>query len=130
MIKPKKDVDNESFKGCVLNLKYELDDVFNQYDEMMHEPKGLPPNRGIQHKIELQKYCPLPKIGMYKMLVMESTEIKIQIQNFLNKGIIKPYSSLFGSPIVLVSKKDGTWHMCADFCALNKIMVKNCHPLP
>ena len=34
MIKPKNDVDNEAFKGCDSNLKYELVDVVNQYDEM------------------------------------------------------------------------------------------------
>jgi hypothetical protein len=31
---------------------------------------------------------------------------------------------------VLVPKKDGTWRMCVDFGALNKIMVKNRYPLP
>ena len=31
---------------------------------------------------------------------------------------------------MLVPKKDGTWHMCVDLCALNKIMVRKCYPLP
>ena len=34
MIKPKNDVDNEAFKGCDSNLKSELVDIVNQYDEM------------------------------------------------------------------------------------------------
>ena len=67
---------------------------------------------------------------MYKMLVMESEEIKKQIQELFNKGIIRPSSSPCGSPIVLVPKKDGTWCMCVDFRALNKITVKNHYPLP
>ncbi len=61
---------------------------------------------------------------------MESAEIKKQIQELLNEGIIKPSSSSYGSPIVFVPKKDGTWRMCVDFRALNKIMVKNHYPLP
>ena len=61
---------------------------------------------------------------------MESIEIKMQIQELLNKGIIRPSSSPCGSPIVLVPNKDGTWRMCVDFCALNKSKVKNRYPLP
>jgi hypothetical protein len=48
----------------------------------------------------------------------------------LNKGVIVPNSSPCGSPIVLVTKKNGTWRMCVDFRALNKIIVKNRYPLP
>ena len=90
-------------------------EVVNTYDEIFREPKGLPPKRGIQHDIQLQEDCPLPNIGMYKMSVMKNAEIKIQIQDFLDKGMIKPSTSPCGSPIVLVPKKYGTWHMCVDF---------------
>ena len=78
----------------------------------------------------MQQDVPLPNIGVYCMSIMESLEIKKKIQEFLNKGIICPSTSPCGSPIVLVPKKDETWHMCIDFRALNKITVKNCYPLP
>ena len=77
---------------------------------MFMELKGLPPKRGIQHEIQLQQCVPLPNIGMYHMLIMESAEIKNKIQEVLNNGIIHPSTSPCGSPIVLVPKKDGTWH--------------------
>jgi hypothetical protein len=130
MIKPKDDIENEVFQGCDAKLKSDLYEVVNQYDEMFQEPKGLPPKRGIQHGIQLQQDCPLPNIGMYRMSVMENAEIKKQIQELLDKGVIVPSTSPCGSPIVLVPKKDGTWHICVDFRALNKITVKNCYPLP
>jgi hypothetical protein len=130
MIKPKEDIENEAFKGCDTKLKSDLYKIVNQYDEMFKEPKGLPPKRGVQHEIQLQQECPLPNIGMYRMSVMENAEIKKQIQELLDKGVIVPSSSPCGSPIVLVPKKDGTWHMCVDFKALNKITVKNRYPLP
>ena len=62
--------------------------------------------------------------------MIESAEIKKKIQYLLNKVIIRPSSSPCGSHIALMPKKDGTWCMCVELCALNKIMVKNCYPLP
>jgi hypothetical protein len=105
MIKPKDDIENEAFQGCDTKLKSDLYEVVNQFDEMFKEPKGLPPKRGIQHEIQLQQDCPLPNIGMYRMSVMENAEIKKQIQELLDKGVIVPISSPCGSPIVLVPKK-------------------------
>jgi hypothetical protein len=61
---------------------------------------------------------------------MENAEIKKQIQELLDKGVIMPSTSPCGYPIVLVPKKDGTWRMCVDFRTLNKITVKNRYPLP
>jgi hypothetical protein len=67
---------------------------------------------------------------MYRMSVLENEEIKKQVHTFLEREVIRPSSSHCGSLIVLVPKKDGTWRMCVDFCALKKIMVKNCFPFP
>jgi hypothetical protein len=76
MIKLKDNVEKEAFQGCNANLKSDLYEVVNQYDEMFQEPKGLPPKRGSQHEIQLQQDCPLPNIGMYRMSVTENAEIK------------------------------------------------------
>ena len=64
------------------------------------------------------------------MSIMENAEIKKQIKDLLDKGFIRPSTLPCGSPIVLIPKKDGTWRMCVDFRALNKITVKNRNPLP
>ena len=48
----------------------------------------------------------------------------------VDKGHIYPNSPPYGSPVVLVPKKDETWRMCIGYQALNKISVKNKYPLP
>lgn len=58
------------------------------------------------------------------MSVLENAEIKRQVQGLLDKGVIRPSTSPYVSPIVLVPNKDGTWCMCVDFQALNKIKLK------
>jgi len=67
---------------------------------------------------------------MYYLSILQNEEIKKQVQELIKKGVIRPSTSPCGSLIVLVPKKDGTWRMCIDYRALNKVMVKNRYPLP
>jgi hypothetical protein len=87
---------------------------------MFQEPRGLPPKKSIQHEILLQKDGPLLNIDMCGMLVMENFEIIKQVQEFLDKGVMKPSTSPCRSPIVLVADKYCIWRMWVDFRALNK----------
>jgi hypothetical protein len=61
---------------------------------------------------------------------MENNDIKHQIQEILQKGHFRPSSSACGSLIVLVQKKEETYRLCIDYIELNKIIVRNQHPIP
>ena len=80
MIKKKDDIEYASFERCDDKLKSALFDVVSEHGKMFHEPSGLPPKRGIQHEIQLQQDVLLPNIGMFRMSIMESLEIKKKIQ--------------------------------------------------
>jgi hypothetical protein len=86
--------------------------------------------RKIQHEIHLQHDSPLPNVGMYMMSFAKMTDIKKQVEGLLDQGVSRPSSSPCGYLIVMVPKKDGTWRMCVNYRALNKIMMKNRYPLP
>jgi len=74
--------------------------------------------------------APLPNRLIYNHSILENEEIKQQIQDFLKKGHIRPNSLPFGSFIILVQKKYGTYRLCIDYRALNKITIRNRYPIP
>ena len=53
-----------------------------------------------------------------------------QVQQMLASNVIRPSSSLWASPVVMVRKKDGSLCFCVNFRQLNATTVKDTHPLP
>jgi hypothetical protein len=47
----------------------------------------------------------------------------------LEAGVIHPSTNPYSSSVVMVLNKEGTWHMCLDFHALNKITIKDKFPI-
>ena len=64
------------------------------------------------------------------MAPVELKELKVQLQELLDKGFIQPSISPWGAPVLFVKKKDGSMRMCVDYRELNKLTIKNKYPLP
>jgi hypothetical protein len=64
------------------------------------------------------------------MAPMELAELKVQLQELLDKGFIRPSNSPWGAPVLFVKKKDGTLRLCIDYRQLNKVTMKNRYSLP
>ncbi|MCO5597328.1 hypothetical protein L7F22_051404 [Adiantum nelumboides] len=71
-----------------------------------------------------------PNRPPYRVRRAQNEEIMNQVKDLLEKGLVQPSSSPFCSPVLLVLKKDGSWRMCIDYRALNKITIKNRFPIP
>ena len=109
----------------LLSILKEFGDVFP--DEL---PPGLPPLRGIEHRIDLIPGAPLPNRAAYRTNPEETKEIEKQIQELLSKGMIRESLSPCAVPVILVPKSDKTLRMCMDCRPINAITVRYRHPIP
>jgi hypothetical protein len=131
-------------KGCqvyaiqVTNLlekedKPKLEDFFvlcEFRDMFVDDIPELPPRREIDFSIDLlPRSSPISK-APYRMSLLELTELKIQLQELLDKEYIRPSVLPWGVPVLFVKKKYGTLRLCIDYRQLNKMTIKNKYPLP
>ena len=94
------------------------------------ELPGLPPQREIEFAIDVVLGATPASITLYRMAPAELKELKLQLQELLEKGFIRPSVSPWGALVLFVKKKDGTLRLCIDYRQLNKLTVKNKYSLP
>ncbi|KAH9744280.1 Endonuclease [Citrus sinensis] len=116
---------NFSLPSAIVTLLQDFDDVFPN-----EVPNGLPPIRGIEHQIDFVPRATIPNRPAYRSNPEETKELQRQVEELLAKGYVKESMSPCAVPVLLVPKKDGTWRMCVDCRAINKITVKYRHPIP
>jgi hypothetical protein len=64
------------------------------------------------------------------MTPKELAELKVQLNELLDKGYICPSSSPWGCPMLFVKKKDQSLRLCVDYRPLNAVTIKNKYLLP
>src|SRR3989475_9338554 len=114
-----------SLPSSFVSLLQDYKDVFPE-----DLPSGLPPLRGIEHQIDFIPGSSIPNRPAYRSNPMETKELQKQVEELLEKGLIRESLSPCAVPVLLVPKKDGTWRMCVDCRAVNKITTKYRHPIP
>ena len=129
-------------KGCAAYLVYvintkraessllDIPTVCDYPDIFPKELLGLPPQREIEFAIDVVQGATLESITPYRMAPLELKELKLQLQELLEKGFIRPSVSPWGAPVLFVKNKDGTLRLCVDYRQLNKMTMKNKYPLP
>ncbi|MBW0551672.1 hypothetical protein O181_091387 [Austropuccinia psidii MF-1] len=89
----------------------------------------LPPHHACDHHIKLEVL--LSPVGViYSSSKNESEALRAYISENVEKGFIRPSSSLTGAPVLLVKKKDGGLCLCFDYHKLNAVTRKNRYPFP
>ncbi|MCO5598502.1 hypothetical protein L7F22_052599 [Adiantum nelumboides] len=108
----------------VENLLKEYEDVFPA------DLPGMPPPRSVDHAIDLYPGTEPYSRAPYRFNIDELKELKLQLDDLLKKGLIRPSVSPWGAPVLFQRKKDGTYRLCIDYRGLNNQTIKNKYPLP
>jgi hypothetical protein len=101
---------------AITNIKLEDIPVVYEYPDVFSDDlPGMPPDRDIEFIIELQPgTTPISK-KPYRMPPNELAELKIQLQELLDKSFIRPSASPWGCPALFMKKKDNSLRLCVNY---------------
>jgi hypothetical protein len=108
----------------------EVQHILAEFVGVFAEPNSLPPYRDYDHAITLKPDAAPFNARPYRYSPEHKIEIENQVSKMLAAGIIKQSMSPFASPVLLILKKDGSWHFCIDYRRLNELTIKNVFPCP
>lgn len=101
----------------------DFDDVF-----ALHEFE-LGTTNTCQHSIDTGDSQPIRQLPRRVPFALRG-QVDKMVEEMLERGVIEPSKSPWASPVVLVSKKDGSLRFCVDYRKLNAITKLDVFPLP
>ena len=108
-----------------------LCDLLHRYAHVFPAP-GEPVtgrSKSVQHQIETNEGRPV-RCGPRRLAPAGLRREQDCVKEMLTGGQIEPSDSPWASPVVLVTKKDGSTRFCVDYRRLNSLTVKDAYPLP
>ena len=103
-----------------------LKDLIRRYPDVFTDMPGE--TDVIQHQIRLTDDTPI-RCKPYPLPYAMREELRNEVDTMLEMGVVRPSTSPYASPIVMVKKKDGSNRVCVDFRKLNKITEVDPEPM-
>jgi predicted aspartyl protease len=124
-------------------IKNQIDTDLNQEDSSMifdilntfknifaANPRGPPLATKTKCHVPLKEGAVPIRIPPYRASPKVLIELKKQIKEMLDNGIIKKGTSAWSFPVVLAPKPDGSWRFCVDYSKLSDMVHRDSYPLP
>lgn len=121
-----------NYVNSIKNTDQSWADVFSkEFPEVFKgQIVGLPPMRDTQDIIVTRPDAVPVARPPYKMSPLELAELRKQLDELLDKGLIEPCVSEWSNPVLFVRKPNGDLRMCCDYRMLNKVTIKQKVQLP
>lgn len=107
-----------------------LQSLLAEYQDLFRD--SINPSIAIQHRVKHQIHTTerIVTSRPYRLPLGKIQEVKLIFDDLLSRGIITPSDSPYASPLVLVTKKDGSLRPCVDYRRLNEITIPDQYNIP
>ena len=104
--------------------------VCEYVDVFPDELPGLPPHREVDFGVELHPGISPISMTPHRMAPVELQELRVQLKELVDMGVIRPSTSPWGASVLVAKKKGKTLRLCIDYRQWNRVMIRNRYPLP
>ena len=125
------DIANSKLTWSTGEVALKLSVLLENYSDIFVNGPNDPLGRTTlaEHPIDTGDSRPV-KQRPYRIPVHLNAVVNNQVNDMLERGIIRASNSPWSSPIVLAPKKDGDYRFCVDFRRVNSVTKKDAHPMP
>ena len=116
--------------GVTQNERESLQLLLNDFSDVVSfGPDDLGRTNILKHSINTGDSPPIRQHPR-RLPFHQKEVVRGLLNDMIDQEIIEPASGPWSSPIVLVTKKDGSPRFCVDYRKINKVTRKDAHPLP
>ena len=106
--------------------RQQVERLLEEYSDIFTDVPGR--TQLIEHHFQTTSERPIHQ-SPYMLPESLKSKVKAELAQMQSQGVIRPSTSAWASPIVLVEKKDGSIRLCVDYRRLNSITVFDAYPI-